>query len=493
MNLATLLQGMATPDRDAVVRDMTLDSREVREGSLFLACRGMRHHGLDFAAEVAARGASAILWEPDGVRRPPELHSDIVVTPVPHLGEVASELAGRFFGEPSKSLAITGITGTNGKTTTAWLLAQALTAGGHRAAYLGTLGSAFEGALQPGDYTTPDAVGVQRQLSAFRAQGAACVAMEVSSHALSQHRVAAVRFGAAVFTNLSRDHLDYHGSMAAYGEAKARLFAGPDLGLGVVNADDDFGATLLDRQNFANAIATTQRADFTPRTGQAWLQACDVELTASATRFRLRSSFGEASVSTRLVGRFNVDNMLAVLAVLMGRGQKLADAVAAVASVEAPPGRLQSFGGGTAPLVVVDYAHTPDALDKALSVLRTHCSGRLWCVFGCGGGRDAGKRPEMARAAADRADELVITDDNPRDEDPAAIVRDMLAGLGGRSVRVIHDRAHAISEAVRTAAPEDVVLIAGKGHEAYQLVAGERRAFSDAGAVRAALAMRGLP
>ena len=489
MMLATLLQGMATPERDAPLSDITLDSREVREGSVFLACRGARHHGLDFAQDVATRGATAILWEPDGARRPPELRSDIIVLPVPALREQASRLAARFFGEPSHELSVTGVTGTNGKTTTAWLLAQSLGASGRRAAYLGTLGAGFDGQLQAGEYTTPDAIGVQRKLAAFRAQGADCVAMEVSSHALDQYRVADVRFEAAVFTNLTRDHLDYHGSMDAYGEAKARLFDAAGLQTRVVNADDAFGARLLSRAAFASAIATSSAADYAPRAGRAFLQARDIVATATGTRFQLVSSFGDASVESRLVGRFNVDNLLGVLGVLLGRGQPLSGAVAAVSQAEAPPGRLQTFGGGALPLVVVDYAHTPDALAKALQVLRGHCTGRLVCVFGCGGERDAGKRPEMARVAQASADGILITDDNPRGEDPVSIVKDVLRGAP--TARVVHDRAEAIREAIGSARAGDVVLVAGKGHEDYQLVGKEKRPFSDAAVVRAVLSARG--
>ncbi|MEY4763106.1 MAG: hypothetical protein RLZZ200_2962 [Pseudomonadota bacterium] len=488
MMLATLLQGLATPGRDAALSDITLDSREVREGSVFLACRGARHHGLDFAREVADRGARAILWEQEGGRRPPDLRSDIIVVPVPDLRDRASLLAARFFGDPSRQLSVTGVTGTNGKTTTAWLLAQALGAGGRRAAYLGTLGSAFEGGLSPGEYTTPDAVGVQRRLASFRAQGADCVSMEVSSHALDQRRVAEVRFDAAVFTNLTRDHLDYHGSMERYGAAKSLLFESAGLKTCVVNADDAFGAGLLARLSGACAVATSSAVDFVPTSGRAFLQARGITAAAGGTQFQLVSSFGDARVESRLVGRFNVDNLLGVLGVLLGSGQSLASAVACAVQAEAPPGRLQTFGGDTLPLVVVDYAHTPDALSKALEVLRGHCTGRLSCVFGCGGERDRGKRPEMGRAAAARADSLYVTDDNPRGEDASAIVQDILQGAP--TARVIHDRAAAIDEAVAVAGPGDVVLVAGKGHEEYQLVGGEKRPFSDAATVRAALSRR---
>ena len=491
MNLAPLLAGIATPTRDTAVSDVTLDSREVRPGSLFLACRGARHHGLDFARSVAERGAAAILWEPDAERLPPELPSDIVVTQVPRLAAQASLIAARFFGLPSEQLSIAGITGTNGKTTTAWLLAQALNRCGRRAAYIGTLGAAFAGLEEAGEFTTPDAVSVQRRLAAFRAQGAECVAMEVSSHALVQDRVAAVRFDAAVLTNLTRDHLDYHGSMDAYAAAKASLFAYQGLRLRVINADDAFGAQLLSLPDFADAVATSSRPAFVPRPGAAYLHAHAVELGARGVAFELASSFGASRIAAPLVGGFNVDNLLAVAAVLLGSGLSMTETVAALAGVTAPPGRLECIGGDGAPLAVVDYAHTPDALEKALTALRAHCTGRLWCVFGCGGDRDRGKRPEMGRIAARLADRVIVTDDNPRSESPAVIVDEIVAGMHGATVQVIHDRGAAIATALGAAAPHDVVLIAGKGHEDYQIVGTERRAFSDQQVARDALRRRG--
>jgi UDP-N-acetylmuramoyl-L-alanyl-D-glutamate--2,6-diaminopimelate ligase len=492
LNLATLLQGIATPERDVALSDITLDSRAVRPGSVFLACRGERHHGLDFAQAAVGQGAAAILWEPEEGRSLPELPSQIIVTPVPQLTALASELAGRFFGLPSQQLTVVGITGTNGKTTSAWLLAQALTACGRPSAYLGTLGAAFEGRLEAGEFTTPDAVSLQRRLAGFRAQGAACVALEVSSHALTQSRAAAVRFDAAVFTNLTRDHLDYHGSLEAYAAAKASLFDAEGLRLRVLNADDAIGAALLAREGFGQAIATSRRADFLPRVGQPWLQAVDIESATTGLRFALRSSFGDAQVASSLIGAFNVDNLLAVLGVLLGSGVPLADAVVALRAVTAPPGRMAVQGGGRLPLVVVDYAHTPDALEKALRALRAHCTGRLWCVFGCGGDRDIGKRAQMGRIAATLADAVIVTDDNPRSEDPAAIVRDILKGLAGHQAVVLHDRTAAIAQAIIRAAPGDAVLVAGKGHEAFQIVGTERRPFSDGHCVQQALAQRSL-
>ncbi len=487
MSLARLLEGIAPVTRDVLLSDLTLDSREVRKGGAFLACRGTRHHGLEFAADVARRGAQAILWEPDGRTQPPVMDSGIVITAVPELSRHASELADRFFGAPSRGLDVIGVTGTNGKTTCAWLLAQALDACGRSAAYLGTLGSAFDGELVGGEMTTPDAVTAQRQLAAFRDRGARAVAMEVSSHGLAQGRVAAVHFDAAVFTNLTRDHLDFHGDMQAYGAAKASLFERSDLRLRVFNTDDEFGAALAARPAFAGRIACSRLARPAPGAGPH-VFARDLVFGAQGTQFALDSSFGAAPVHTRLLGEFNVDNLLAVLAVLLGSGATPAGAAAAVSGISAPPGRLETFASDGHPLAVVDYAHTPDALDKALAVLRRHCDGRLWVVFGCGGDRDKGKRAAMGAVAARGADAIVLTDDNPRSEDGGAIIAAIQAGLGKVPAQVIRDRRAAILHALREARAGDVVLVAGKGHEEYQVVGDERRPFSDRQLVRQAQA-----
>jgi UDP-N-acetylmuramoyl-L-alanyl-D-glutamate--2,6-diaminopimelate ligase len=481
--LSRLLAGIAPVSRDVGVCDLTLDSRQVRSGGAFLACRGARRHGLDFAAEVARRGALAILWEPDGVVRPPQLDSSIVLAEVPALSRHASELADRFFAAPSRALDVIGVTGTNGKTTCAWLLAQALDACGRPAAYLGTLGSQFAGALVAGEMTTPDAITAQRELAVFRARGARAVAMEVSSHGLAQGRVAAVRFDAAVFTNLTRDHLDFHGDMQGYGAAKASLFERQEVRLRVLNTDDAFGAQLAARPAFAGRIACSRAARPAAGTG-SHVFARGIEFSAQGTHFELDSSFGTARISTALLGEFNVDNVLAVLAVLLGSGIGPQQAAMAASRLAAPPGRLETFARADGPTVVVDYAHTPDALDNALAVLRRHCSGRLTVVFGCGGDRDRGKRSEMGAIAARRADAIVLTDDNPRSEDGDAIIADIRAGVGAAPHAVIRDRAAAISEAVRGARAGDVVLVAGKGHEDYQLSGGVKRAFSDREVVR---------
>ncbi len=481
--LSHLLAGIAPVPRDVLLHDLTQNSREVRPGAAFLACRGTRHHGLEFAADVAQRGAAAILWEPDGCIEPPALHSDIVLAPVPELSRRASELADRFFAFPSRDLVVAGVTGTNGKTTCAWLLAQALNAVGEPCGYLGTLGSSFGSEHFAGELTTPDAVTVQRQLATFRARGARQVAMEVSSHGLAQGRVQAVRFDAALFTNLTRDHLDFHGDMASYGAAKASLFERDAVRLRVFNVDDTFGAELAARPSFAGRLACSRHV----AAAAPYLFARDIEYGTAGTSFTLDSSFGSARITTALLGEFNVDNVLAVLAVLLGSGIELRAAGAALASLHAPPGRLETFARAGGPTAVVDYAHTPDALDKALIVLRRHCAGRLTVVFGCGGDRDRGKRPEMGAVAVRRADRIVLTDDNPRGEDGARIIADIQAGCGAHPAEVIRDRRAAIAQALAGAGADDVVLVAGKGHEEYQITGSEKRFFSDQQVIRVLL------
>jgi UDP-N-acetylmuramoyl-L-alanyl-D-glutamate--2,6-diaminopimelate ligase len=366
------------------------------------------------------------------------------------------------------------------------LLAQALERLGRRAATIGTLGAGLHGQLAAGERTTPDAIAVHGLLAGFRDAGASHVVMEVSSHALDQGRVNAVDFDLALFTNLTRDHLDYHGSMAAYGAAKARLFAWPGLRAAVINIDDDFGRALAARLPPGVRRLTTGIA------------SADADLRASAIRgsdtglaFHLHTPWGEAEIDSALLGRFNIANLLGVAAALGALGVRFDALRAALAALTPVPGRMSRLGGGSAPLVVVDYAHTPDALEQALTALRAHCRGALICVFGCGGERDAGKRPEMGAIAARLADRAIVTDDNPRGEDGDAIVAAIRAGMpADAAVSVQRDRAIAIAGAIAAARPGDVVLIAGKGHEPYQEIAGVRRPFDDRDVARAALEAR---
>ena len=493
-SLAQLTAGFAAVPAEVLVSDVTLDSRAATPGALFLACRGRTHHGVEFAADAVARGARAVLYERDGDTggAAPQLPTGTFVAAVPKLTERAGVIADRFFGAPSQQLTVAGITGTNGKTTCAWLLAQALQHCHRPAAYIGTLGVGVPAQLTPTLHTTSDAVSIHRQLAALRALGAECVSMEVSSHALDQARVNGVRFNTAAFTNLTRDHLDYHGTMEAYAAAKARLFGVPGLAHRVINVDDPFGERLAREASGARLTATTRAAGAAAQLpgGVQFVRAARITPDPGGLLIEVESSFGAVQLPVRLMGEFNVDNALTVLAVLLAWHIPLKDAAHALSLSRAASGRMEMFGGrGRTPIAIVDYAHTPDALAKALRAARLHCRGRLRVVFGCGGDRDAGKRPLMGRIAAELADDIIVTDDNPRSEDPARIVADIIAGVAPRAPLVIeHDRALAIRMALQRSGPEDVVLIAGKGHEDYQIHGSVRRAFRDQAVVSAELA-----
>ncbi len=480
--LRELLAGWGVAPAEVMVSDLTLDSRAASSGSLFLAARGHRHHGLAFAAEAVARGAAAVIYEPGPTVAVPPLPAEVVLAAVPELTARAGLIADRFFGSPSQRITVAGITGTNGKTTCAWLLAQALQRSRRPCGYMGTLGVGVPPRLTPMPHTTPDAVTVHRQLAALAAAGAECVSMEVSSHALDQARVNGVRFHTVAFTNLTRDHLDYHGTMEHYGAAKARLFAWPGLSCRIINFDDPFGAALARAASPARLILTTRTAAATALPPAAeFVRATRVQAEPTGLTIEVESSWGAVELAVRLMGEFNVENALTVLAVLLAWNIPLREAARALGKVRAAPGRMEMFGGrGRSPLAIVDYAHTPDALANALRAARLHCRGQLRVVFGCGGDRDAGKRPLMGRIAAELADDLVLTDDNPRSEEPRRIIADIVAGIGsGTPLTIEHDRALAIRVALQRSAPDDVVVIAGKGHEDYQITGHERRAFRD--------------
>lgn len=492
-SLRQLLDGLVPVDTlpPLLPTGLTLDGRQVIAGGLFLACGGTRQHGMDFAAQAVANGAAAILAEPAGdwdearlAAMTPRLGVPVIA--VPRLTELAGVLGARFHGDPSAALTIAGITGTNGKTSVSHFLASAL-GDERRCGVLGTLGYGLPGDLRPGTHTTPDALRVQAELARLREQGADSVAMEVSSHALHQHRVAGVRFHTAVFTNLSHDHLDYHGDMASYGAVKAQLFRRPELRLAVINGDDPFGRDLLELCRGRMRVIACAVAQALPA-GVETVRASAVVSHAAGLDFLLQLADSELPVRSGLLGRFNVDNLLLVAGVLLGWGMTPARIVARLQALRTVPGRMQRFGAAGQPGVVVDYAHTPDALEQALLALRPHVDGRLHCVFGCGGDRDRAKRPLMGRVAERLADRVILTDDNPRCEDGGAIVDAILDGMTDTaSVLVQRDRARAIAAAVAGAAPGDLVLVAGKGHEDYQQVGDLRLPFSDTDAVRRAL------
>jgi UDP-N-acetylmuramoyl-L-alanyl-D-glutamate--2,6-diaminopimelate ligase len=473
------------------------DSRVLRAGDAFVAYPGAAADGRHHIAEAVARGTSAVLWEREGFAWNADWNVPNIA--VEGLRGLAGELAHEFYGRPSEKLWLAGVTGTNGKTSCSQWIAQALNFIGRRTAVIGTLGGGFPGELASSVNTTPDAIVLQRELAELLKAGAQGVAMEVSSIGLDQGRVNGVHFDVALLTNLSRDHLDYHGDMERYASAKAQLFDTPGLSGAVLNMDDVLGVRIA--QKLAGGRVAC--AGYSVHAGVAsaagleyFLEAENIRLTEGGLAFDLHSTWGRAEIRSQLFGRFNVSNLLGVLGVLLGAGVELSQAVAALAALTPPPGRLQRLGGAGKPLAVVDYAHSPDALEEALAGLRPLAlagGGRLVCVFGCGGDRDKGKRPMMGAIAARSADQVFLTSDNPRSEDPLEIITDILEGVLGEARAkaaplVMADRREAIAAAIAGASAADVVLIAGKGHEDYQEVAGGRVSFQDAAVAAEALA-----
>ncbi|MGQ9684716.1 MAG: UDP-N-acetylmuramoyl-L-alanyl-D-glutamate--2,6-diaminopimelate ligase [Thiobacillaceae bacterium] len=460
---------------------LSADSRRIRPGDVFLAFPGDVHDGRHYIPQAVAAGAAAVLWEAEGYRWPPKM--DLPNLPVRGLRAQAAELATRWYDEPSRALWMTGVTGTNGKTSVTHWLGQALTQAGHPSAILGTLGNGLCGALTPASHTTPDCVELQRLLAEYRAAGAKAAVMEVSSHGLDQGRVAGVHFDVAVLTNLSRDHLDYHGDMESYAQAKARLFGWPGLKWAVLNVDDAFGQAIYQRLE-GTAV---ERLGYGFQAGE--IRGHALGLDAQGIRMTVATPWGSGEVASPILGEFNAYNLLAVLGGLLAARVELQEALRHLGQLKPVAGRMQTLSlGAGAPTVVVDYAHTPDALEKTLKTLRPLTRGRLWCVFGAGGGRDRGKRPLMGQVAAALADAVVVTSDNPRNEEPAGVIADILAGMPPGQTAIV-DRAAAIRHAIGAAGPEDVVLIAGKGHEDYQEIRGVRQPFSDLEVARAALAV----
>ncbi|MDX1512550.1 MAG: UDP-N-acetylmuramoyl-L-alanyl-D-glutamate--2,6-diaminopimelate ligase [Gammaproteobacteria bacterium] len=498
--LSRLLPGVpAGMDRE--IRGITADSRQVAPGTVFFARRGLTVDGASFIDDALRAGAA-------GVVREGEPGARLLAGEVPEItvADVANALglaAHRFFGEPSAELRLTGVTGPNGKTSVSHFIAQALSAratnGNPAAGIIGTLGYGPAGKLEPGVLTTPDVTDLHRLLAEMRSAGLREIVMEVSSHALSQGRVAGIRFDTAVFTNLSRDHLDFHGSMADYGAAKEQLFHTPGLEHAVINVKDEFGRRLLGNlAGIPDVVAYTTGGAEVEDFGRKIRIIRGKLLVADADGLELEASTGSESGTLRvpLLGRFTADNLLAAMGALMASGIPFVEAIELLRGISPVPGRMQPFDHRQEePLVVVDYSHTPEALDSALRSLREHCVGRLWCVFGCGGDRDPGKRSQMGAVADALADVVVLTDDNPRGEDGDAIVDAIVEGIERLKLEkgnliIERDRAAAIANAIRRAEAGDVILVAGKGHETYQETRGVRRPFSDAAAVRNALEAR---
>ena len=486
------------------------DSRRIKPGDVFFAYPGDAGDGRSFIDSAIEQGAALVVLDPAGFTWNDS--SAVPYLTVESLKQHAGAIAHAFYEQPDAAMFTVGVTGTNGKTSSAVWLGQALSRSGEAAAVVGTLGVGVfrargEVEYDVTGYTTPDAVLLARTLADLRGKGAASLAIEVSSIGLEQGRVAGMHFDVALFTNLTRDHLDYHGTMEAYEAAKTKLFDWPDLKTAVVNLDDPMGARLISHLQakaapLAGAIPligytlhdATARPDIA---GVMMLRASQIRSGRNAgTEFHLDCALGVALVKTQLVGNFNISNALGVMGAMLAKGLGLRAAIDAVEALRPAPGRMQQVGGQDAPMIVIDYAHTPDALEKTLAALRqvaTDRGGQLWCVFGCGGDRDPGKRPQMGKIAQ-AADHVLVTSDNPRSEDPHSIIEQILAGMDQKNpastVQALDDRAAAILSAIKHAAKPDVILLAGKGHEPYQEIKGKKLPFSDADHAQLALSAR---
>lgn len=469
--LAQLLPALPAAAARICVSGLADDSRRVSPGDLFLAYPGESVDGRLFVEAAVAAGAVAVFYEAEGAALPA---LSVPAVAVPGLRAQLSAIAGRYWGQPAADLRLLGVTGTNGKSTCSYLLAQLYQAVVGPCGVIGTLGWGLPGAdWRESLNTTPGALALQQMLAELRAEGARAVSMEVSSHALVQGRVAGLPMDAALFTNLSRDHLDYHGDMAAYAAAKASLFAMPGLRYAVLNADDPASEDMARR-----CAPGVQQVRYGLRDESAEVRAGHVRYNGTGTTCHVITPWGEGELSSPLWGEFNLYNSLGVIALLAARGLPLTELLRAFAGLQPVPGRLQSVPNRAGLTVLVDYAHTPDALRAVLAAVRPHVQGQLWCVFGCGGDRDPGKRPLMGEVAVALADRVLVTSDNPRSESPAAIISQVLQGAGNGAV-VVESRGEAIARAIAQAVPGDCVLIAGKGHEDYQEIRDVRHHFSD--------------
>lgn len=493
MQLINLLKNI-TPVESTwtqVITGLTQDSRTVKPGNIFFALPGVQADGRRFISLAIKQGAAAILAEAANFAAFNATHPSIPIILVVNLAAKIGLIAACFYQYPSRDLQVIGITGTNGKTSCSHFIASALQMSDEICGVIGTLGYGLYGKLQHESLTTPDAITLQRVLAEMRQQQAKYIAMEVSSHGLSQGRVNGIEFAIGVFTNLTREHLDYHQDMANYAQAKRLLFAMSGLRYAVLNVDDAYGQRWQQELAHQLEVFTFALSPIKNAVGQLpHVYAHHFQLDKNGITASIHTPWGEGVLhNPHMVGRFQLSNLLAALTVLGILGVPLVQALARLAQVRGVPGRMESFGGGNKPLVVVDYSHTPDSLEQALRALREHGGGRLWCVFGCGGDRDNGKRPVMGKIAEQYADQLVITDDNPRHEEPRQIVAQILQGLSNPANAVVeHDRRRAIAHAISCAQAGDTVLVAGKGHEAYQIVGAEKLPFSDSVEVQMLLA-----
>jgi len=477
INLRTLLQDLADAPAKSITGVAT-DSRMLQPGNVFLACAGINGHGMDFVNQATAAGVVAIVYD-SNTAEPPDIESKTLFVAVPDLHLHLGLIANRWYDSPSEALTVIAVTGTNGKTTVSMMLAQCLQYLGRRCGYVGTLGKGIDELDGSDGLTSPACLQMHQALAEFRDDQASYAAVEVSSHALVQSRTDGVQFDAAIFTNLSRDHLDYHGNMQSYFESKARLFSIAGLEHRIINIDSEFGQELAARCENNVVLVSTNFARVA--NGRPFVFVRAVVADKSGSRVSFDSSWGSAEFRIDLLGEFNVENAVLVLATLLRYDISLAAACAALGEVSAPPGRMQHVypeNGATLPAVYVDYAHTPSGLEAALRACRQHCAGELWCVFGCGGDRDSGKRPQMGKVVTRLADRPIVTNDNPRTEDPSKIASDIVSGMSPGAL-VIEDRAAAIAYAISAASDSDTILIAGKGHESMQLIGSRSIPFSD--------------
>ena len=489
IKLNDLLNGYFTDDKlnKITIKGLSLDSRKIKSGDLFFAISGEKVDGVEFINGAIEKGAAAVLWETNAEVEAIQVNwrktakgLDVPIIAIPDLTQLVGEFANRFYASPSDNISVYGVTGTNGKTSCADFIAQMLSID-TPCGLLGTLGKGLYPDLEETGFTTPDVISCHQWLADIQLSQAKYAVMEVSSHALTQGRVNGIHFDGAVFTNLSRDHLDYHGDMESYINAKLKLFKFPGLQNAIINVDDEVGRDIA--EGLASSIRCIRYG--LNKTFNPDVYGSNVNLDQNGLSMTVITPWGEGQLTSPLIGDFNASNLLAVLSVMLVQGIEFNDALKRLTTIKSVPGRMQRFGGGESPLVVVDFAHTPDALEQVLNSLRQHTQHNLWCVFGCGGDRDKGKRPLMGAIAEAKSDYVVLTNDNPRSEVAEVIVKDIQSGMkGGKNISVKVDRHNAIHFAIAQAKAGDVVLIAGKGHENYQLIGDKKYPFNDAEEVK---------
>lgn len=481
-SLSELLVGLVENEytNDLNVSGVAIDSRLIKQGNLFMAYRGTNVNGVDYIKDAIKAGALAVLIDKDEVFETKSI--SIPVIEINNLRKKAGLVVSRFYNEPSKQLNLVGVTGTNGKTTVSYMIAQVMFALGKQSAVIGTIGNGPFGKLESDKTTTPDPVKLHSLLATW-INTIDSVVMEVSSHALDQGRVTGVEFDTAIFTNLSRDHLDYHKTIEEYADAKFELFKSEGLKNAIINIDDDYGVRYIknldDDLNIIAYSIKSRELELTNKNIQ-FVYCESIDTHQLKTTLKVNSPWGHVTIETGLLGAFNIANCLAAFSALCFSGLAADDVAKAISQFNGVPGRMECFTKENSPLLIVDYAHTPDALEKALQSLKPYCLGQLYCVFGCGGDRDTGKRAEMGKIAELFSDSIVITNDNPRSEPEEQIVDNILEGINDKSnVTVIYDRSEAITSTFLNAVAKDIVLIAGKGHETTQQIGPTFYPFSD--------------